>query len=195
MAWLFMPILRSGLRTFNESAEERGDRKKFHIGRRSMRGKDEVRQTDIDWTFFHRPVTLRGKIGWTGVEREGRERSRKGKFRKPLAAKRIFLPVLVESSWKKKKKNFPSKVFRRLVRAYSVALHVKRLWKERQSPFRTGIKEYLDSRSFFEFVRASPNEMCHVFRYESRAYIEIFGKIQSYGTWHPQTKFAINSHI
>lgn len=44
-------------------------------------------------------------------------RGGRGKFRKPLAAKRIFLPVLVESSWKKKK-DFRSKVFRRLVRVF-----------------------------------------------------------------------------
>lgn len=52
-----------------------------------------------------------------------------GKFPKPLAAKRIFLPVLVESSWKTFRRKFSDGWS-----AHSVSLHVKRLWKERQLP-------------------------------------------------------------
>lgn len=50
-----------------------------------------------------------------------------GKFPKPLATKRIFLPVLVESSWKTFRQKFSDGW-------HSMSLHVKRLWKERQPP-------------------------------------------------------------
>jgi hypothetical protein len=52
-----------------------------------------------------------------------------GKFRKPLAAKRIFLPVLVESSWKTFRRKFSDGWS-----AHFMSFHVKRLWKGRQPP-------------------------------------------------------------
>lgn len=51
------------------------------------------------------------------------------KFPKPLATKRIFLPVLVESSWKTFRRKFSNGWS-----AHSMSLRVKQLWKERQPP-------------------------------------------------------------
>lgn len=71
-------------------------------------------------------------------------------------------------------KNFPPKVSRRLERAFHVASREAAL-KGETARLWTGIKEYLDSRNFFEFV-------CAV-KYDKRAsfvasakYIEILGK-------------------
>lgn len=70
-----------------------------------MRGKDEVRQTDIDWTFFHRPVTLRRRMRW------GRE----GEVSETTSGEANFSSRFSRIILKKKKKNFQLKVFRRLV--------------------------------------------------------------------------------
>lgn len=128
MAWLFMPILRSGLRTFNESAEEREEIEELPY--RCMRGKDEVRQTDIDWTFFHRPVTLRDRtergkrVGKGDEEQVSETTSGEANFSSRFS--RIILG----------KKGLSIEKFLDGWCAYFVALHVKRLWKGRRSPFR-----------------------------------------------------------
>jgi len=109
-----------------------------------MRGKDEVRQTDIDWTFFHRPVTLRDR---KGVERGTREVSETTSGEANFSSR--FSRIILE------KKRTRSKVFRRLVRVFRRASREAALKGETVALPDSGIKGYLDSRSFFEFVRTA----------------------------------------
>lgn len=98
-----------------------------------MRNKDgAAKSIDWTWTFFHRPVTLGGGE----------------KFRKPLAAKRIFLPVLVESSWKTFRLKFSDGRA-----AHSVALHlVKAALKGETAP---SLDRHQRVSEFPQFLRIS----------------------------------------
>lgn len=170
MAWLFMPILRSGLRTFNESAEERGDRGSSIsadslCGARTRCGK----QILIGRSFIVQWLCETGK-GWRGGQ---------GKFRKPLAARRIFLPVLVESSWKKKGlsiQSFPTAGAR---------ISSRFTWSgfERGDGRPSGLR-HQRVFGFSQFLRICTYraEMCRVFCYErSTKRIEVLGKVQLFG--------------
>lgn len=73
MAWLFMPILRSGLRTFNESVEERGDRGSSISAVYAGQGRGAANRYWLDVLSSSSDFARQERGGGEGVERGTRE--------------------------------------------------------------------------------------------------------------------------
>lgn len=127
-----------------------------------------MRQTDIDWTFFHRPVTLRRRMGW---EREGEvSETTSGEANFSSRFSRIIL--------KKKKKTFNPKfsdgwwrVFRRTSRGAAL--------KGETADFPDRHQKVFGFSQFLRICMRAASKMCHVFCYkQGTKRIEISCKVQ-----------------